>query len=208
MLLIGLPRRPTRPKPAESDICVPSPSTTQGGGINETPEEFWSNPKCPKMEFAATLMSRNWPVPIAKGRRNQRAVASFSAVIFSRAWRGTRIAPSRGWPPAAGRWRSRPDEFRGAKSELRSSVSSTIETRHSAFPSRARDAELADQQEFIVRRMLPIHHAQALRLLVAFSALRCKMDWLLCEAELMKTLWTTSNNIILALLFVLCRMIV
>src|SRR4030095_8114312 len=76
------------------DICVPaSPPSTQGCGINETPEAFWSNPKCPKMGFAATLLSRKWPVSIAKGRRNQRAVASFSAVIFLRAWLGGRIVP-------------------------------------------------------------------------------------------------------------------
>src|SRR4030095_2310299 len=63
----------------------------QGCGINETPEEFSSNPQCPTLGFAAALLSRKWP------RGNQRAVVSFSIVIFSRARFGTRIAPSRGF---------------------------------------------------------------------------------------------------------------
>jgi hypothetical protein len=41
------------------------------------------------------------------------------------------------------------DEADRGESELRSSVSSTIEIRHPSFPLRAGDAELADQQEII-----------------------------------------------------------
>jgi hypothetical protein len=58
-------------------------------GANETLEGFWFNSTCPKMGFGATLLSRKWPVLIAKGRRNQRAVVNISTAKFSRAWHGT-----------------------------------------------------------------------------------------------------------------------
>ena len=63
-------------------------------------------------------------------------------------------------------------KVRSAKYEFRDSVSSTIETRRSAFPPRARDAELADKQEIIVRWMLSINHPHPLGLPPAALAVR------------------------------------
>ena len=57
------------------------------------------------------------------------------------------------------------------KSEVRSPKSSQFANRNWSFViSTAGDAELADQQEIIVRRLLPINHPQPLRLLHAALA--------------------------------------
>jgi hypothetical protein len=67
------------------------------------------------------------------------------------------------------------DEADRGKSEVRNANSEVQSVRHWKFDIRhstAGDAELADQQEIIVRRMLPLHRAQPLRLLpAAFDSL-------------------------------------
>jgi hypothetical protein len=79
----------------------------------------------------------------------------------------------------------------GEKSEVQSPNYEVQTVRHPKFVNRhatARDAELADQQGIIVRRMLPINPAQPFRLLVALSALSHTMERLFCVASPMNTL--------------------